>query len=93
MVDGVALGQVFSEWLDFPLKCDNYQRSTPIFIYMLILQEGDTGEAWEPCKKRLSFRHRGAFGGIILDTLHFVHCPAVSEVYQPRHTAAVQSTG
>ena len=42
-----------------------HQRSTLIFIYMLLLPEGQAGEAWEHSKKRYSSVKRG-----MLDRLH-----------------------
>ena len=35
----------------FSLSVSFHQRSTLIFIYMLFLPEGQTGETWEPSKR------------------------------------------
>ena len=39
----------------FSLTLPFHQCSTPIFIYTLLLSEGQTDEAWEPSKKQCSF--------------------------------------
>jgi hypothetical protein len=36
-----------------------HQRSTLIFIYMLLLPQGQSGEACKPSKKQRSFGNRG----------------------------------
>jgi len=41
---------LFFRVLRFPLPVSFHQRSKLIFIYMLILLEEQTGEAWEPSK-------------------------------------------
>jgi hypothetical protein len=56
----VAPGQVFLSVLLFPLSVSFHQCSILIFIYMLLLLEGQTGEAWKPSKKRCSFRYVSA---------------------------------
>jgi len=56
----VALEPVFLPVLLFPLSVSFHQCSTLIFIYMLLLLEGQTGEAWKPSKKRCSFRYVSA---------------------------------
>jgi hypothetical protein len=35
----------------FPLSVSFHQCSIPIFILILLLKEGQAGEAWEPSKK------------------------------------------
>jgi hypothetical protein len=50
MVVEVALGQVFILELHF-LSVSSHQFATLIFIYMLLLPEGQTGEAWEPSEE------------------------------------------
>jgi hypothetical protein len=44
VVDGVALDRVFFECFGFPLPISFHQCSILIFIYMLLLPEGQTGE-------------------------------------------------
>ena len=39
----------------FPLSVSFHQCSTLIFIYTLVLPEGQTGETWEPPKKQCSY--------------------------------------
>jgi len=41
---------LFFRVLRFPLSVSFHQSSELIFIYMLILPEEQTGEAWEPYK-------------------------------------------
>jgi hypothetical protein len=36
-----------------------HQRSTPIFIYMLLLPDGQMNEVWKPSKKQRSLANRG----------------------------------
>jgi hypothetical protein len=56
VVDKVALGHVSLEYFCFPLSVSFHQRSTLIFIYMLLFQKDvQTGEAWEPSKKQCSW--------------------------------------
>jgi len=43
------------------------QNSTLTFIYVLLLQEGQTGEAWETSKKLSFFGNRGGAWDIIID--------------------------
>ena len=50
VVDSLALGQVFSEYLGLLLPASSHQCSIPIFIYILLLLEGQTVETWEPSK-------------------------------------------
>jgi hypothetical protein len=59
VVDRVALGAGFLGVGKLYPEVSYYQRSTLIFIYMLILPEGHTIETWGTCKKRTSFGHRG----------------------------------
>jgi hypothetical protein len=42
------LNRVFSEYFGSPLSVSFYQYTILIFIYMLLLPEGQTVEAWEP---------------------------------------------
>jgi hypothetical protein len=46
----------------------NHQFST-LLIHMLLLQEGQTGEAWEPPKKRHSFRNWAALEWKVISLL------------------------
>jgi hypothetical protein len=47
---------VLSQYFCFPLSVSFHQCS----VYMLLLAERQTGEAWEPSKKQCSLRNRGA---------------------------------
>jgi len=48
----LGLGQVFSsKYFGFPMSVSFHQCSLLVFIYTLLLSEGQTGEAWEPSKK------------------------------------------
>jgi len=50
VADSVLIGQgIFPELL-FPLSVSFHHCSTLIFIYMLLLAEGQTDAAWEPLK-------------------------------------------
>ena len=45
------IGKAFSpQYFRFPLSVSPHQRSKLIFIYMLLLPEGQKGEDWEPSK-------------------------------------------
>jgi len=57
LVEKLALGQVFSEYFCFP-PCQYYSSKAPYSIYVLLLQEGQTGEAWKPFKNYFSFECR-----------------------------------
>ena len=50
----------------FSLSLPFQQRSTLIFMYMLPLPEGQTGETWEPSKKQCYFGNRWAMGSNVL---------------------------
>jgi hypothetical protein len=52
--------RVFSQYFSFPLSVSFSQCSISIFIYMLLLPEGQTGEAWEPPKQQFAFGNRVA---------------------------------
>jgi hypothetical protein len=39
-----------SQYFSFSLSVSFYQCFILIFIYMLLVPEGETGEAWEPSK-------------------------------------------
>jgi hypothetical protein len=52
--------RLFSEYSGFPLSLSSHQCSILTFVYTLLLQEGQMGEAWEPSKKQSSFGNRGA---------------------------------
>jgi hypothetical protein len=41
----------FSEYFNFSLSVSVHQRSTRIFILILLLSEGQAGEVWEPSDK------------------------------------------
>jgi len=51
----VALEPVFLPVFLFPLSVSFHQCSTLIFIYLLLLLEGQTGEPWKSSKKAISF--------------------------------------
>jgi len=55
VVDNVAVGQVFSECMDFPLSVSLHHCLVLIFIYVLLLPEGQTGETREPSIKQCFF--------------------------------------
>jgi hypothetical protein len=42
----------------FPLSVTMHEPSTFIFMYMLLLPEGQSTDAWEPSKKQCSFGNR-----------------------------------
>jgi hypothetical protein len=52
--------------LPLPLCVSFHQCCTSIFNYMLLLPEGQTGEAWEPSKKQCSYGNRGTWDGKLL---------------------------
>jgi len=56
----------FSEYFDLSLSISFYQCSLVIFIYMLLLPEGRTGEAWVPSKKQCSYGNRRALDITVL---------------------------
>jgi len=49
-----------------PLSVSLHQCPTLIFIYMLLLPEGQTGETWKPSKKECSLRNREALDTKVL---------------------------
>jgi hypothetical protein len=49
----------------FPVSV-NPQRRTLIFIYELLLPEGQTGRAWEPAEKQSFFAYLGALDSKVL---------------------------
>ena len=49
------------EYFSFSLSVSFHQCSIFIFIYMLLLPDGQAGEAWEPSKKQCSFRNWEVF--------------------------------
>ena len=63
VVDKVAVGQVFSEYMGFPLSVSFQQCLVLIFIYMLLLPEGQTAKAREPSIKQCFFGDWMAKGG------------------------------
>jgi hypothetical protein len=65
VVDRVTLGQVPSTpypYIDFPLAISFHLCSNLICTYMLLLPDGETGEAWEPSKTQSSFVFWGSIG-------------------------------
>jgi hypothetical protein len=48
MVNTVFWDRFFSEYFSFPLSVSIHQYSVFVFIYMLLLPVGKTGETWEP---------------------------------------------
>jgi hypothetical protein len=66
VVDKVTLGQVFLQVLrSSPVRIIPPVLHT-VFIYMLLLPEGQTGKPWEPSKKQCSFRHGGSLDRKVL---------------------------
>jgi hypothetical protein len=63
VVDKAALRQVSLSVLLSPLSVSFHQRSTLIFIYMLLLPDGLKSEIWEPSIKQCCFRKLGASDG------------------------------
>jgi len=61
--------RVFSEYVGFALWLSFHQWSTLIFIYTYLFHKGQTGEVWEPLKKRCSFRLRLALNTKVLALL------------------------
>jgi hypothetical protein len=62
VVEKMALGGTFfSEYFGFRLSVSFHQCSILIFIYMLPLPEGQTGETWEPYKNQCSIGNRVEF--------------------------------
>ena len=59
-MDKLTLWQGFLPAILFPLPVPFHQCSTLIFIYMLLLPEGQKCQAWELSKKQLCFGNRGA---------------------------------
>ena len=59
LMDKVTLGQVVfpPEYFSFPLSVSFHQCSTFIFIFTLLIPDGQTLEVWEPSKKQCSFRN------------------------------------
>jgi hypothetical protein len=55
VVGTVTLGQVLLPELRFPLSASFQQRCSLIFVCMLLLPEGQTGESWKPSTKQCSF--------------------------------------
>jgi len=53
VIDKVSMGQVFVQVLRFSLSVSFHFCSILIFIYTLLLQEGQRGEAWEPYKSNV----------------------------------------
>jgi len=51
VVEKVALGQVSLEYFGFNLSVSFPQTSILIFVYVLLLPQGQTGEVWGPSKK------------------------------------------
>jgi hypothetical protein len=51
----VAIGGIFLSVLSFPLSASFHQCSILSFILILILSEGQAGEAWEPSHKAVLF--------------------------------------
>jgi hypothetical protein len=49
----------FPVYIGFPLSVSYHQCSVLIFIYALLLPEGQTYEAWEPSRKRRCFGNQG----------------------------------
>jgi hypothetical protein len=61
---------VFCQYFCFRLSVSFYQCSILIFIYMILLPEGQTGDTWEPSKKQCSFGNRGSFDRKIFFLFH-----------------------
>jgi len=61
VVDEVALGQYFYGYFRFPLSVTFYQFSVLILIHMILLPDGQTGEAWKTSNKQCCFGNRREF--------------------------------
>jgi len=57
--------RIFFDYFRFALSISFHQFSTIIFIYMLLLSEGQTGETWKSSKKRCYVGSRGALDKIL----------------------------
>ena len=62
LVDRVALCQVFLRVIRFPPVSIIPSVLLIIFINILLLQEGQAGEVWEPSNKAVLFRISGCIG-------------------------------
>jgi hypothetical protein len=60
--------RVFSEYVGFAILVI-IPHDPHVFIYTVLLQEGQTGEAWDPAKKRRSFSRRLALNIKVLALL------------------------
>jgi hypothetical protein len=70
----VSLEEIFFHHFVFPLSTSFHQCSILIFIYMLLLPEGQAGEAWEPpksitCPKSGSIGYKRSFNFFVLKGL------------------------
>jgi hypothetical protein len=75
VVDNVAQGQMLLPALMFLLSVSFQQRCPLIFVCMLLLPEGQTGEPWKPPKKQCSFGNlRAADRKVFLLCLVFTAC-------------------
>jgi hypothetical protein len=61
--------RIFSEYVRFALSITFHQCSTLIFIYMLLLSKGQTGEAWKPSKKKCYLGSQRALYRVIKKSL------------------------
>jgi hypothetical protein len=52
----------FSQYFSFPVSVSLHQRSILIIVYMLLLPQGQTGEAWEPSNNAVLFQKSGSIG-------------------------------
>ena len=69
---GILDGKIW-HWDKFSSKCSTvplsvtfHPCSAPVFTYMLLLPEGNTGEAWAPFTKQCSFGYQVALHGTLL---------------------------
>ena len=57
--------RIFSDYFPFALLISFHQFSIIIFIYVLRLSEGQTGQAWEPYKKQCCLGSRGTLDKVL----------------------------
>jgi len=75
VVGTMALGQVLLPALQFPLSASFQQQCSLVFVCMLLLPEGQTGESWKPSTKQCAFVNlRAADRKVFLLCLIFTAC-------------------
>jgi hypothetical protein len=83
--------RVVSENFCFPLSVSLHERSTLVFMCMLLLPEGQRTEACEPSKKQWSFGNRGTLDWKVL-SLCSLHMDKSREIFKRRHVYKLQPT-